>query len=138
MKIEYENLTQARPIQDKTEEPIKVVKEVIKHTKRQKTHLKRGRKRTQELSTQETQTKTHTFQENKKKLQYPNSKRKQRKQNIRRRKKHITIEKVYDKNVTETILYPEKGKHTLETGPKKYQHRRHKKRHTHFKKTKRN
>ena len=59
MNIEYENLTQARPTQDKTEEPIKVVKEVIKHTKKQKTHLKRGINRTQELSTQETQIKTH-------------------------------------------------------------------------------
>ena len=74
MRIEYENLTEIRPNQNKTEEPTKVVKEVIKHTEEEthqetETHLKRGRNKTQELSTQETQTKTHTFQENKKKLQ---------------------------------------------------------------------
>ena len=85
MNIEYKNLTQARPTQEKTEEPIKVVKEVIKHTKKQKTHLKRGKKRTQELSTQETQIKTHTFEENKKKLQNPIIRRKQKKQKIRRK-----------------------------------------------------
>ena len=32
VRIEYENLTQARENQDKPEEPIKIVKEVIKHT----------------------------------------------------------------------------------------------------------
>ena len=37
MRIEYENLTEIRPNQNKTEEPTKVVKEVIKHTE-EETH----------------------------------------------------------------------------------------------------
>ena len=86
VRIEYENLTQTRSNQDKTEEPIKVVKEVIKHTEEQ-THqetentLEKGEKQDPR-----TQTKTHKFQENKKKLQNPNTRRKQRNQKIRRRK----------------------------------------------------
>ena len=104
MRIEYENLTQAREKKDKPEEPIKVVKEVIKHTVC-KTNTSRNRKHTWKGG--ETGPKNyqhrrykqgHTQFRGKKKLQNPNIRRKQKKQKEKKTynkhtKKHQEIQR---------------------------------------------
>ena len=77
--------------------------------------MERGRHK-KKLSSHETQTNTHTFQEKKKKLHNSNIRRKHKKQKIRRKKQtYNNRKKEDDKNVTETVLEPEEVKHTLET-----------------------
>ena len=120
VRIEYENLTQARSNQDKTEEPIKVVKEVIKHTEEQ-THqetentLEKGEKQDpRTINTGDTNKDTQISGKQKEtsESQY---KKKTEESEDKEKKKHITTEKDDDKNVTETVLEPEEVKHTLET-----------------------
>ena len=93
VRIEYENLTETRPNQDKTEEPTKVVKEVIKHTE-EETHqetentLEKGEKQDpRTINTGDTNKDTHISGKQKRSFRIKKkTRRKQREQKKRRRK----------------------------------------------------
>ena len=79
VRIEYENLTQARENQDKPEEPIKIVKEVIKHTvcrtntSRKRKHTWKGGETGPKNYQHRRYKQKHKHFRGKKKLQNPNT-----------------------------------------------------------------
>lgn len=101
MRIEYENLTETKPNQDKTEEPTKVVKEVIKHTE-EETHqetentLEKGEKQDpRTINTGDTNKDTHISGKQKEASELKNKKKtegaeEKEKKNISQQKNMMT------------------------------------------------
>lgn len=101
VRIEYENLTETKPNQDKTEEPTKVVKEVIKHTE-EETHqetentLEKGEKQDpRTINTGDTNKDTHISGKQKEASELKNKKKtegaeEKEKKNISQQKNMMT------------------------------------------------